>query len=318
MWRLNQIPGYVIIEPAKKAIQDVNSCQARLVSQTDGSKLSSGKTGAAVVSKDRRLNIWRKRQRYLGEKKQPDDAELWAIFEALEVVIKETDNFNTTSITVFTDSKAALTKIQENGRKSAIKDFLYQRATELVQSGHVVVFQWVPGHSKIEENERADLAAKEVAYRGGKETECWSSLAHVRTELKRTTLDELSTWHLLKTQEREVISWGFYISRAKFGIDPTLGKAPKKYAAQYYQLKIGHGAVGMFLAKIGAIESPKFWWCNTREQTVVNLYAKCRRWRKERGKLIRELGKLGITWEAHAERKWLASLLANDAQLERC
>ena len=161
-------------------------------------------------------------------------------------------------------------------------------------------------------NERADLAAKEAAHRGGKETDCWSSLIHVKTELKGATLDELSTWHLLKAQEREDSRRGFYISRAKFGIDPILGKAPKKYAARYYQLKVGHGAVGTFLAKIGAVESPKCWWCNTREQTVVHLYAKCRRWRRERRRLIRELGKQGITWEAQVEKRWLASLLANE------
>ena len=103
------------------------------------------------------------------------------------------------------------------------------------------------------------------------------SLTHVRTELKRTALDELSTWHLLKTQEREDSRRGFYISRAKFGIGPTLEKVPKKYAALYYQLKIGYGAVGMFLAKIRAIENPNCWWCNTREQTVVHLYTKCHR-----------------------------------------
>lgn len=89
-------------------------------------------------------------------------------------------------------------------------------------------FSMGPRPFKIEGNERADLAAKEAACRGGKETDCWSSLAHVRTELKRTTLDELSTWHLLKTQEREDNRRGFYISRAKFGIVPTLGKTPKK------------------------------------------------------------------------------------------
>lgn len=108
------------------------------------------------------------------------------------IAIKETDNINTTPITVFTDSTAALTKIEEKGAKSAVKDFFYQEATELVRSGHIVVFQWVPGHSKIEGNKRADLAAKEAACRGGKETDCWSSPTHVRKELKRTTHDELS------------------------------------------------------------------------------------------------------------------------------
>lgn len=95
-----------------------------------------------------------------------------------------------------------MTKIQEEGAKSAVKDFMCQRAKELAQSGHVVVFRWVPGHSKMEGNEKADLAAKEAAYRGGRETDCWSSLAHIKMELKRTRSDELSTWHQLKTQKK--------------------------------------------------------------------------------------------------------------------
>lgn len=59
--------------------------------------------------------------------------------------------------------------INETGSKSLLRDFLDQRATEIstIQSGHAVLFQWVPGHSKIEGNEKADLAAKEVAQRGG-------------------------------------------------------------------------------------------------------------------------------------------------------
>lgn len=45
---------------------------------------------------------------------------------------------------------------------------------------------------------------------------------------------------------------------------------------------------------------------------MVHVYAKCRRWRKGRRKLIREIGKLGITWEAYAETEWLENLLANE------
>ena len=45
---------------------------------------------------------------------------------------------------------------------------------------------------------------------------------------------------------------------------------------------------------------------------MEHLYAKCRKWRKERRKLVRELEKEGITWQPQAERKWLAGLLANE------
>lgn len=46
---------------------------------------------------------------------------------------------------------------------------------------------------------------------------------------------------------------------------------------RYYQLKVGHGAIGTFLTRIGVIESPECWWCGVTEQSVEHLYTKCRR-----------------------------------------
>ncbi len=57
----------------------------------------------------------------------------------------------------------------------------------------------------------------------------------------------------------------------------TLGTALKKYAMRFYQLKIGHGAVGPFLARVGAIDTPECWWCRAQEQTFIHLYMECRR-----------------------------------------
>lgn len=45
---------------------------------------------------------------------------------------------------------------------------------------------------------------------------------------------------------------------------------------------------------------------------MIHLYIECRRWRKERRKLIRELGKQGISWQTRPGKIWLASLLANE------
>ena len=66
------------------------------------------------------------------------------------------------------------------------------------------------------------------------------------------------------------------------------------------------------LARIGVIESPECWWCKETVQSVGHLYTRCRRWRKERRKLVRELEKDGVLWQAQAERRWLADLLANE------
>ena len=87
---------------------------------------------------------------------------------------------------------------------------------------------------------------------------------------------------------------------------------PKKYASRYYQLKVGHGAVGTYLTRIGVIETPECWWCKEVLQSVEHLFTKCRRWRKQRRKLVRELEKKGIPWQIQGERKWVASLLGNE------
>ena len=44
----------------------------------------------------------------------------------------------------------------------------------------------------------------------------------------------------------------------------------------------------------------------------MQLYTGCRRWRRERRKLSRELGQHGISWQPRPERGWLSSLLANE------
>ena len=117
-----------------------------------------------------------------------------------------------------------------------------------------------------------------------------TSLRHTTAELQKTRSTEVLVWHQSKSQEREATVQEFYVPSVKRSINPTLGEALKKYAMRFYQLKIGHGAVGTFLARIGVMETPECWWCGTQEQTVIHLYTECRRWRRERKKLSRELG----------------------------
>ena len=40
-------------------------------------------------------------------------------------------------------------------------------------------------------------------------------------------------------------------------MDELLSSTPRKYASRYFQLKVGHGAIGTFLANIGLIETPQ-------------------------------------------------------------
>lgn len=92
----------------------------------------------------------------------------------------------------------------------------------------------------------------------------------------------------------------------------VLGHTARKYPSRYLQLKVGHGAVGSYLARIGVIETPQFWWCGQAGQSVEHLYTKCPRWRKERRKLLSTLCKEGISWQGRTKSKGLEELLANE------
>lgn len=49
-------------------------------------------------------------------------------------------------------------------------------------------------------------------------------------------------------------------------------QGPENYAARYYQPKIGHGAVGIFLGGVKFIETFECSSCGAQEQRVVHLY----------------------------------------------
>lgn len=88
------------------------------------------------------------------------------------------------------------------------------------------------------------------------------------------------------------------------GINPTLGTAPKRYAARFYQLKVGNGVVGTFLARI-------CWWCVEAEQSVENFYTKCRR-RRNKGE--KKNGQRTI----HRQKKVYSKMLRNEGGWQGC
>ena len=195
------------LEDKKQALQEATKYRAGLVLWTDGSKLDNGNTGAAVCWKDKRSDRWRQKSVFLGRNKEVLDAELWAISNALEIATKETLNTGNTPITIFCDSQKALQAIQRpyfHKENRFLRGQIYHRAKILHSTGHPIVCWWIPGHSGLEGNKRADLAAKSRAERGGKQAERWSSLAYIKENLAQARGRELAKWHEVKTQEREV------------------------------------------------------------------------------------------------------------------
>ena len=83
-------------------------------------------------------------------------------------------------VTIFCDSQKALKVIRHAAscnENRFLRNLIYQKAEELQRNGHLVAIRWIPGHSGLIGNEKADLAAKKPGPKRRKQAERWSSLA---------------------------------------------------------------------------------------------------------------------------------------------
>ena len=133
-----------------------------------------------------------------------------------------------------------------------------------------------------------------------------------KVEDNRSQNSEICSWHQIRNEERERRSQNYCVPRLKSGIHLVLRQAPKRYASLFFQLKVGYGEVGLFLQRVGVTETAECCWCKQAEQSVDHLYTKCRKWRRERRILKKELKVLGIGWQLRPERRWVANQLANE------
>lgn len=294
-----KFPGRISIQEQAAAILEAQRDNSDLALWSDGSKLESGKVGAAVVWRNTAVDNWKSCKLALGKNKDVLDAELWGVSEALGIALRETAPRKAYKVTVFSDSQTAIRKIQATKSEAgqALRAQIVKRAKEPETSGREVTIRWVPSHSKIEGNELTDKAAKEAAAGGKTGNTQWSSLGYINRNITEARKSAVWSWHRAKNEERESRSRSYYVPRLKHGIHPVLGQAPKKYAARFFQLKMGHAATGVFLERIGRRETAECWWCGRADQSVDHLYTKCRKWRRERRVLKKELRERGIGWQ---------------------
>jgi ribonuclease HI len=89
-------------------------------------------------------------------------AELTALIEALKALKKPCE------VQWTTDSEYVISclnvKTPKQWKKAANKDLIYQLLDAVEHGGHVVVPQWIRGHTGNPENERCDELAKEAAF----------------------------------------------------------------------------------------------------------------------------------------------------------
>ncbi|KAJ5364951.1 uncharacterized protein N7496_010664 [Penicillium cataractarum] len=128
---------------------------------SDGPRPENGRSGAEIAWQET-SEEWRTWSFPLGKGQEVFDAELVGAVQALQAALKMDGSG---PMTVLPDSQAAIARLQHTqagpGQELTLRAHAVARA--LQERGREPIIQWVPGHSRVEGNEKVDEAAKLAA-----------------------------------------------------------------------------------------------------------------------------------------------------------
>ena len=158
--RDRRFPGECGIDSEGPALETAQNWRARGTIWTDGSRLDSGRVGAACAWQTD--EGWTGRRSHLGDK-EVFDAEVFAIYQALRAF--EGRQQSGRKFTIFSDSQPAIRRIASValGPGQQWARVAIEVASRLVARGNEIKVLWVPAHRGVAGNEHADGLAKEAA-----------------------------------------------------------------------------------------------------------------------------------------------------------
>jgi ribonuclease HI len=133
----------------------------KIISYSDGSQSDRGYNGAGLFLTNSSFSNQESMSWNLGQECEVYDAELFAIYKALEIGLQRS-MVSTIDLWIFSDSQAALKGLKsgQNRANQNLYQKIYKTAEAIKSKGIITHIHWVPGHLGIYGNKKADQAAK--------------------------------------------------------------------------------------------------------------------------------------------------------------
>ncbi len=132
-------------------------------------------TGIGVTFKTHRqdwASSWTAKGYQICKTLDQNDAEMWAVWQAMDLVLEKTYNDRGYTVkldpcslaVIYSDSTTALHRIRRCAQGDGVALRIVNQARALQELGVNVQLHWVPGHMKIPGNELADRMAKQATF----------------------------------------------------------------------------------------------------------------------------------------------------------
>ena len=267
--------------------------QEPLCLYSDGSKGEDGSIGVGLAAYDYTNSppTLITRMANIGSEQEVYDGELEGIEKAL--LFAERSNHQG-PIHVFSDSKAALERLTSfhlaPGQAAQTRIISAARRMLRQEPDMKIRLHWVPEHSNVEGNEKADQAAKQAT-----KLACHAPRSSLSFLKRMVNERKSSEWqkHVENLRTRPTTysqSVGGRLKPRRFL--PKIS-APRKTISAFHQLKIGHGYFKSYLKRFAKQESDRCS-CGNR-QTPSHLLLECKTYNAQRKSLRDKLSGLRLS-----------------------
>ena len=259
----------------------------KIIVYSDGSKSERDYNRAGIFIANSDFSKQESMAWNLGKECKVYDAEVFAIYKALEIGNSRVD-IETLDIWIFSDSQAALEGLAkgQNRANRALYRKIYDIAKEIKEKSVNIHLEWVPGHLGIYGNEKADKAAKHGTNQvEPASSELGTSISFLNRKLKEKVL---SDWSNIWQKSRQSKHY------KQFDMQPKLKasqiKLKKLTWATIMQLKLAHGYFRSYLTRLPAYSSDICLNCDSRQrETPYHLLFQCKDQSETRKRTIQKL-----------------------------